>query len=454
MCQLSQVPIETALQTVLKGTKYAFRKIPKSYLVYMPVTNTWVESELRTVLQDISSAVGVVIIADEAVSGLVSAELKDVPLDTALEIILSGTGFVVKKTPYYYLVSSSAPDAASFPNVSETRTVKLNYMPADKAITLLAAAFKRYVQAVTDTYTVSITAPPVLADRIVADLRDIDRKPRHVMLDARVVVMERGDLLNLGVEWGWPKISAGIFGGTPEIEATTGRTLAKWPWGVQIGYSSDKTFTDALLLTLNMLSENSELDIIATPQVLAQDGKVAEMRVVTEEYYYMTPPGATSIYTYGELKTVESGTILNITPRIGDNNDITLEMSVEVSDSIPAGRGSDLPVVTRRTAQNTVRIKDGGTVALAGLSENRGRSTKKSVPGLSELPLVGGLFVYDNTDKATRQVAVFVTANIVPDDEKLLEQLAAEPAWQEVQAKPVGEEFKLSLKESLSRQPK
>jgi Flp pilus assembly secretin CpaC len=90
-------------------------------------------------------------------------------------------------------------------------------------------------------------------------------------------------------------------------------------------------------------------------------------------------------------------------------------MAVEVSNSIPRGRESDLPVITRRTSTNTVRIKDGGTVALAGLTENRTRTEKRRTPGLSKLPLIGGLFKNTNDEAAGREIAVFVTANLIPE---------------------------------------
>ena len=139
------------------------------------------------------------------------------------------------------------------------------------------------------------------------------------------------------------------------------------------------------------------------------------MQVTNEEYYMLTAQQTNSYYAYSELATIESGTSLTITPHIGDNNDITLEVLVEVSDSIPRGAASDLPVVTRRRAQNTVRIKDGGTVALAGLSENRSSSDMRRVPGLSKLPLIGGLFNNTNRQSSNREIAVFITAHIVPN---------------------------------------
>jgi general secretion pathway protein D len=210
--------------------------------------------------------------------------------------------------------------------------------------------------------------------------------------------------------------------------------------GFQIGYAPDATFTSSLTAALNLLAQNDEATIIANPQALAQDGKVAEIAVMSEEYFFMTgnqnqqTTGFFGSY-YSQLEKIESGTKLNITPHIGDNNDITLALAIEVSDSIPRGRESELPVVTRRTSLNTVRIKNGGTVALAGLTENRTRTDKRRVPGLSKLPLIGGLFKNTNDEASSREIAVFVTANIIPESSQNLD--FTQPATSGMQA-PMG----------------
>jgi type II secretory pathway component GspD/PulD (secretin) len=290
-------------------------------------------------------------------------------------------------------------------------------------------------------------------ERIVSDLKKIDRIRQQVLLDARIVVMERGDLLNLGVEWGWPTISAGLFtnnlfgGGTSGMADFGGNMTS----GLQIGYTPGATFTNSLTLALNLLAQNDEATILSKPQLLAQDGKVAEINVMTEEYYMMTSADAGLYYTRSELEKIESGTKLSITPHIGDNNDITLELAVEISNSIPRGRGSDLPVVTRRTATNTVRIHNGGTVALAGLTENRTRLEKRRTPGLSKLPLVGGLFKNTNDEEASREIAVFVTAYIIPEESQSLDFTQPQTPAIQPPIRSMGGDFKTSLRESLSR---
>jgi len=412
----SLVPMQVpqALQRILAQTKYKYKAVADTYLVYLPISNTWQGQDLRNALQEIAGAAGVTIVPDPNVYGEVYAELNQVDLDTALRTVLAGSPFVVQKTPDYYLVADRSATSDAFPEISETHNVFLNYRNPRGIAELLSTAFAQYVRTSNDPNNrfVSVTAPPDLARRIVSEVKKLDLKPRQVLLDARVVAMERSDLLDLGVEWGWPQISAGVFGTAFNLD-----DAGTWPWGVQIGYTPDQTFTDSLLMALNLLQQNSQAEMVSNPQVLAQDGRLAELGVLTEEYFMLTPTITNNalFYSQTEMVTITSGTKLSITPRIGDNNDITLEMATEVSDSIPKAAGSDLPLVTRRTSRNVVTVRDGGTVALAGLTENRSKKIDKRVPGLHALPLVGGLFKNTDNSASTREIAVFVTARLVPD---------------------------------------
>ncbi len=434
----------------------------------VPVTNTFAGEDLQYVLENLGVQAGIPIIPEASVYGEVYCTLDRTPLETALDIVLAGTPYIYKKTPHYYLVSPGDPNSPLFSVVSETRPVKLDYIKANAAISLLSDAFLPYVKADPDpnSHTILVTAPAAMMERIMSDLEQLDMTPTHVMLDARIVVMERGDLLNLGIEWGWPTIQAGMF--SNDLLGKGGGELVdfrgKWPWGVQMGYSPDATFTSSLVMALNLLEENDEAKILSKPQLMALNGKQARIQVVKEEYYVLTSPQTTAFgFSTNYLQDIQSGTTLTITPYIGDNKDIILEMAVEVSDSVAQGRASELPVVTRRTAENTVRIKDGGTAIVAGLTENRSSSINKRVPGLSKLPLVGGLFNNDNNESSTREIAVFVTARIVPDDGLGVEftgpsptsimqqpQQPQQPQYQ-VPAEPMRNDFQSSLLDSVSR---
>ncbi len=387
------------------------------------ITDTFASDDLvTTVLESLSTQASIPIISEDSVYGMITCKLDQVPLDTALDIVLAGTPYVYKKTPYYYLVSPADPNSPLFMTMSETHPVRLDYVTAASAVGLLNDVFAPYVKADPDpnSHTVLVTASPAMMKRIVEDLEKIDKSPTHVMLNARIVVMERGGLLNLGVEYNWPTVQAGWFSSELHGRGTTDMADfgGKWPWGVTIGYSPDDTFTNALEMRLNLLQQNDEAQVVSEPKVIALDGRKARIQVLNEQYFLLTPSTVSAFgYTTSYMETVTSGTTLSIIPYIGDDDDITLEMAVEVSDSNPSARGTDLPIVTRRTAENTVRIKDGGTAIVAGLTENRTSRTDRRVPGFSSLPLIGDLFKNKSDENASREIAVFVTANIVPNDQ-------------------------------------
>ncbi|MBL7184688.1 MAG: hypothetical protein ISS70_00050 [Phycisphaerae bacterium] len=441
------------------------------------ISNAWFDSDLiMDVLPAIAEQAGIPIIPDETVGGIVTLNLVNVPLDRALDMVLASTPFVWKKTPYYYLVASAGLADPKFPMIAETRRVRLNYITAEAALNLLSTAFRPYVQAEIampelgemgevggatfsgtrgrPTYTVLVTAPPVFMERITADLKLIDRVPGQVLLKARIVAMSRTDLLNLGVEWGWPTMQIGAFKGNNYGRGDPLNDFGgESPWGIQMGYTPDLTFTNSLQLALNLLTVNGEATILSKPSVMAQDGERATMKVVNEEYFYLTannPNQSQFTFQSSQLETIESGTTLTITPHIGDNNDIMLDISIEVSDSIPRGRETDLPIVTRRTASNHVRILDGGTVALAGLTQDKSVTTHKRTPGLSGLPLIGGLFNNSDDITTSREVAVFVTAYILPQDSQ---QAAGIPrALDQGFAPPASQSFSMPAEPGFNRQ--
>jgi len=241
-----------------------------------------------------------------------------------------------------------------------------------------------------------------------------DKRRRQVLLDVRTVTLDRSDLLNLGVEWGWPRIATGTFP-DPAARDVPGPGSAGWPWGVQIGYTADRTFTESLLMTLDLLRENRQAEI-SSQRILAQDGRPSRLKTITEEWLTVTVPAAEpSALPQTRSQKADSGTILAITPYIGPSGDITVQIALEISERVntpPATAGHDLPILTRRTARNTLTIKDGGTVAIAGMREN---------------PVGPG-------DKSGRETAIFVTAHLVSDNAAM--HAEASPAATAVRVPP------------------
>lgn len=214
-----------------------------------------------------------------------------------------------------------------------------------------------------------------------------------------MVAVERSDLLNLGVEWDYLRFQSGRSNDDND-----------WLNGVVIGYSPDSAFTTVLMARLSQLEASNQAQILANPQLTALDGHPARLRSVREEWFLV---GGSMTGNPSELYRAESGTVLSVTPHIGDGDQITLEIETQASDARPRNSGSDLPVVTRRMAKNTVTVQNGGTVAVAGLSENSlGRN-----------------------DRSGKTVAVFVTATLIPETERVPQSRRMTPPAQTADAR-------------------
>jgi type IV pilus secretin PilQ/predicted competence protein len=112
----------------------------------------------------------------------------------------------------------------------------------------------------------------------------------------------------------------------------------------------------------------------------------------------------------------EVGIKLRITPLINADGYITTSISPEVSTVIGfQGENNDLPVISTRQASTTVRLKDGSSVIIGGLlSEDRTTSVTK-VPILGQIPGLGLLFQHHTSTSTKRDLVIEVTPRILPE---------------------------------------
>jgi type II secretory pathway component GspD/PulD (secretin) len=401
------------------------------------VDHLFFQTDLREAIADISTQAGVPIVIGDTVEGIVSLELRDTPLPTALDMLLAPGAYVWRQKNGYILVGPGDVGSPLFLELSDTRELRLSHLTAEQAIAMLSPRQQEFVSAAEGGNRLAITAPTNTLERIVANIRRLDQPSRHVLLEARVVSLERGASLDLGIEWDFPTIRTGSVVGAGLRE---GRVDGNWQ--VSVGLTPGLEFTNSLNMALNLMQLNREATIVAQPQLMVRSGQPARMGVTTEERFEVRTGGA---FDRVELDTVTSGTILMIEPIIGEDNKITLNMDIEISNVV-GRRQNDLPIITRRTANSTVNIASGGTAAIAGLVDNRTDSLDRRVPGFGGLPLFGALFQNDLTRRDTAQLAIFITATIVEAERPRLPERRSRPY------QPVDEEaFRQAIRQVMER---
>jgi general secretion pathway protein D len=181
--------------------------------------------------------------------------------------------------------------------------------------------------------------------------------------------------------------------------------------------------------TLQALQVNNKLDVLSRPYILATDNQLAEI-VVGSEVPFVTDSNVTSLGTIvNTVQYRQIGIILDVTPHINPDGlvimDVQPEISSQTSQFVQVTNGVNAQVYNIRSASTRVGVKDGNTVVIGGLMEDRKIANLQKVPILGDIPLVGLLFQNNHVDKSKTELLIFMTPHVaqMPD---LLKPMSAD----------------------------
>lgn len=263
---------------------------------------------------------------------------------------------------------------------------------------------------------------------------------KQVKITARFVEMTDEATRNLGVNWAFRGSSDGDridggFGQNPRVGTVSNNEDADGnpiP-GLQVG---DVQGIDQFQVGFNDLSgagidarihalETEGLaKTISSPTVLTRNQQQAKLTILNEQSYVSgfesTTGGEGGIATTPEIDTVEDGIILKVTPLIGRNDVVQLDVTptlkiADIGQPIDSNFGQFFtPTVDERTAELAVALRDGQTLVIGGLDSSENSQDDNKVPFLGDIPVLGYLFKEENTSRSDRDITIFLTAEIVP----------------------------------------
>lgn len=363
-----------------------------------PLVNLFLfETNVRDALSEISMQTGVNIIPDSTVSGLVTVDLQDVPLERALRMILIGGGYAFKKIDDFYLVGLADPRSTTFAELTETQIVMLEHVTASQVLSALPSFLTSYVKGDKDGRLLTITAPPTELGRILELIDTLDVPPKQVEIQVIVTEVSTKALKELGIN-----LFDFSFG------AGTG-----WndDWTAKIGFGSgglslETTLLGNLLFNLKALEEDQEAVIHADPRVLVSDGQSAHLFVGDRQILLLADANDKTT----RVERVEVGMDLKVTPRIL-GEEILLSISPEMSHFVNESKSS--LTVKQSSVSTTVRLKNGQTAVLAGMTVQESGDQTRKVPILGDIPIIRWLFRSDTTRAADKELLIFVTPVIM-----------------------------------------
>jgi len=291
------------------------------------------------------------------------------------------------------------------------------------------------VTADVETNSLIITAPRdeyrVLEDVI----RKLDIPRRMVYLEVLMMEVSADKSFELGVQWGGAgdfedgtgKLAAGFSGNPTQPYDVLGGLQQDPPvlpagfmFGVmKQGIKIGNVVFPNLGAVLKAYQDDSDINIIATPQVMTTDNKKASI-VVGENVPYITSKNTTTSqqdYTNYEYKDV--ATTLEITPQINKFDVLRLEIMAEVIKLKNPNDVSGTPTTFKRRAETTVVVHNNETVVIGGMIGLTSSSSEYKVPLLGDIPLLGWLFKTRTTYEKKTNLYIFITPRVVANPAEL-----------------------------------
>ncbi|APC91816.1 type IV pilus secretin PilQ [Francisella opportunistica] len=413
----------------------------EGFNVNEPISISFKDAPVQTVLQVLSEFAGLNLVVSSSVRGNISIDLKNVPWNEVMNIVLVSKGLATKKMSSILYVATAAEIAAqeqlelqtkrSLENNATlvTEFIPLNYTTAQSAQTVITSMAKQNggimsprgsITSDARTNTLIVTDTEEKMPRIKEVINEIDIPNDQVLIESRIVEVLRTSKLELGFNYGVSdsagRVNVGLdtfnSGTTPTPPTPPGPTPATF-----IGTTAELAYTLAggvkLSMEIRALESESLANEVASPHLVVANNQTAFIKDGSDvPYNQATASGAAAIAFQ------EAVLELQVTPQIAPDGNIIMDILV-TKNSVGASPGKtpdggDLPpIIKKREITTKVMTKDGDTVVIGGIYQKIQKEERNKIPLLGDIPYLGYLFSYTKIDDQDSELLIFITPKII-----------------------------------------
>jgi type II secretory pathway component GspD/PulD (secretin) len=357
---------------------------------------------ISEVMEMLSRAGRVNILLSDNVKGNVSVNLYNVSIDEAIESIVTSAGYgVERRKGSYFIVEREEAGKHSPGGPTRLRTFKVQYSDPDVIAKIIEPHLSGYGQVTSlpaRRMLVVEDTPPFL-ERISTLLRELDRQPRQILIEAQILEVGLKDSESYGLDWA--KL---VESGSRVLRfGTTGLSNPGSP-GLFLDY-----FSNDLNVVLDALRTRERLRTLSTPKLLALEDQEAETIIGDRLGYNVTTTIDNVTTTSTEF--LESGVILRVKPSVDEQGRVLLDIHPEVS----TGSVSDDGIPNQNTTEvtTTMLVESGKTVFIGGLIKRTASETREGIPILGDIPGLGLLFSNKGLSSVNTELVVLITPYIL-----------------------------------------
>jgi type IV pilus assembly protein PilQ len=384
-----------------------------------PVSLDLRDLDLRSALKLIAEQHGFNVVAGDEVQGMVTGHFENVPLGDVLESILHACGYEHQVIGDVIVVTKPEENATRW---GETRVFELSHASGKEVkkavekllsprgtLQLFPEEEEQKAQAVLEggrePRMVIVHDERDRVERIASVVATLDKAPKQLMIEVRMVETVITNDLELGFDW---TATGSVDGNTASQNLPLDKDRFKF------GTLSLKEFQ----VVLHTLKEDGNSRLISHPRITTEENREAKITVGTvfpvRTVNLMSEAGVTQNLLSYEDKEIDIE--LSVTPQVLADSLINLVVKPTVEDIIGwTGEYKDQPITSKRQLVTRLTVRDGETIAMGGLIKESDLETVRRVWFLGRIPLLGRLlFTSVDRTKETTDMLIFITPHVVP----------------------------------------
>ncbi len=404
------------------------------------------DTPVKDIYRALGNAFGINVLFDQSEKDdRISIELKDVTAEEALERVMQAhNDFYKVLDPHTIIVVPDNPQTRRDYEDQVIQTFYLSNGDAEQVTnvvrTMLEARNVFPLKAL-NAITIRDTADKV---RIAQKIIEANDKARaEVVVDVELLQIDLNKSRDLGfVLNGWSSTNPGILQPQTAVTTTAGTTLAP----LLTGTLADLQKLNSGLYSFTIpnasyaaLKSMANTQLLANPELRISEGEKATLHIGNRIPVPVSTFTSVSTATAGSFAPVTSyqyqdvGIKVSIEPRVHHNREVTLKLTVEVSNVGPNAPGTGTagvpaqPTFSTRTIESTIRLKDGETNFLAGLIQQNDENDDSQTPFLGQIPLIGRLFTLNHHQVSRTDLILTMTPHIIRIPDITEDDLA--PMW-------------------------
>ncbi|RMF80835.1 MAG: hypothetical protein D6744_07840, partial [Planctomycetota bacterium] len=408
------------------------------------------ETPLTTVLEMLSYQSRTSIVASNAISGNISANLYGVTLTEALDAILLPNQLAYRRVGNVIFVGS-AEEVAAHRAPPETRVFTLHYLGRAEAITAVSGVLspdgviagedeadqqstggggdllgEHFGDASFDRLI--ITDFPENLDAVGRLLDQIDERPKQVLIEATILRATLNEDNQFGIDLtllsgvdfqnvnSFSNAAADLTTGPlrpDDFQQTTLNVNTNLIGNVPGGGFTFGIIKNDIGAFVRALEDVTDVAVIANPKLVTLNKAQAEIIVGRRDGYLTTTVTQTAAVQTVEF--LETGTQIKLRPVINPNG--TVRMFVQPKDSNGGLTADNLPFEETTEAHNELLVDDGNTILIGGLFRERTVSSRSQVPLVGDIPVAGALFQKHLDQTVREEVIILLTVHVLTESD-------------------------------------